>query len=30
LQMLDNLSAAANWQPLPHDPMAGLPWSPEA
>lgn len=25
--MLDNLSAAASGKPLPHEPMAGLPWS---
>lgn len=28
VELLDNLSAAANGDPLPHDPMAGLPWTP--
>ena len=26
MEMLDNLWAAANGQPLPHDPLAGLPF----
>lgn len=29
IEMLDNLAAAANGQPLPHDPDVGLPWTPE-
>lgn len=28
VEMLDNLWAAAEGKPLPHDPGAGLPWSP--
>ena len=28
VEMLDNLWAAADGKPLPHDPGAGLPWSP--
>jgi hypothetical protein len=28
LEMLDNLSAAANGDPLPHHPMEGIPWVP--
>ena len=28
VEMLDNLWAAAEGRPLPHDPGAGLPWSP--
>lgn len=28
VEMLDNLVAAAEGEPLPHDPGAGLPWSP--
>lgn len=28
VEMLDNLWAAAEGEPLPHDPGAGLPWSP--
>jgi hypothetical protein len=27
-QLLDNLAAAASGRPLPHDPGAGLPWTP--
>ena len=30
VEMLDNLWAAAEGEPLPHDPGAGLPWSPPA
>jgi hypothetical protein len=30
VRMMDNLSAAASGLPLPHDPMAGLPWTPNA
>lgn len=30
VEMLDNLNAAANGQPLPHKPGAGLPWAPPA
>ncbi len=30
LEMLDNLLAAANTMPLPHEPHAGLPWTPNA
>ena len=30
VEMLDNLSAAASGVPMPHDPMAGLPWTPQA
>jgi hypothetical protein len=30
VEMLDNLWAAAEGKPLPHDPGAGLPWSPPA
>ena len=29
VEMLDNLSAAGNGEPLPHEPGAGLPWVPE-
>lgn len=28
VEMLDNLSAAANGDPLPHHPMEGIPWVP--
>lgn len=29
VELLDNLSAAANGESLPHDPGAGLPWIPD-
>lgn len=29
VELLDNLSAAANGHPLPHDPEAGLGWCPK-
>lgn len=30
VEMLDNLSAAGNGEPLPHKPGAGLPWVPDS
>jgi hypothetical protein len=29
VELLDNLSAAANGEPLPHGPGAGVPWTPD-